>query len=77
MTRKEVYAEIKKQNLEEKIKLTFNKNYTNCSTAALQSFIDNINKKNADNKHIVDAGARKAIKAIADILNIKNIEKYF
>lgn len=76
MTRKEVYAEIKKQNLEEKIKLTFNKNYTNCSTAALQSFIDNINKKNA-NKEYIDAGARKAIKAIADILNIKNIEKYF
>lgn len=47
MTRKEVYAQIKKLNLEEAVKKAFGRNFTQCTTVLL---VDFINKSTASKK---------------------------
>lgn len=48
MTRIELYAKIKELGLVEECKKVYGKNMTNCSTAALESLIDNYNKSIAN-----------------------------
>lgn len=47
MTRKEVYAQIKKLNLEEAVKRAFGRNFTQCTTVLL---VDFVNKATAPKK---------------------------
>lgn len=91
MTRKEMYAAIKadEKMLELARKEAKGKgiNYTSLSNDVLEKIINKVKdakkpccKKTApktSNNKCVDDGARKAILAIAKILNLKNIEKNF
>lgn len=45
MDRKELYAEIKKNNLSDEFKTRYNKHFTNASTAQLQEFVDSFKKE--------------------------------
>lgn len=93
MTRKECYEFIKAHNLkDEATKLAHDIygdmpkiNWTNLTSVQLEKFVyDHLKKsepkkttcKKSNNK-CTDDGARKAILAIAKILNLKNIERNF
>lgn len=41
MNRKQLYNEITSLNLQEEVKATYGKNYTNCSTEQLKAVVDN------------------------------------
>lgn len=89
MNRKEIYQAIKDNNLVEKANAEASKkhhrygvNFTNLSNDELLRILDTVKfkkeiKSKTTHKSCVDAGARKAIKAIAATLNLKNIEKNF
>lgn len=89
MTRKEMYKAIKDNKLEAVANAEAYKtyryhgtNYTNLSNDALLRILDTVKTKKSKKtistqKGCVDAGARKAIKAIAATLNLKGIEKNF
>lgn len=47
MTRQEVYSQIRRHNLQEEIKKTFGKNFTQCTTVLL---VDFVNKATAPKK---------------------------
>lgn len=50
MTRKELYEAIVKENMQDAIKNYFDKNYTNISTANLESFVNDWYSKNQNGK---------------------------
>lgn len=64
MSRAEVYIAIKENNLQDLCKLTYGKNYTQCSTADLISLLE---------KHCVDNTAEPVIKRLLTILLNRNI----
>lgn len=92
MTRNEIYQAIKANGLVEKANAKarelkgYGANYTNLSNTELLGVLDTVKTKKECKKEscakksvqkCVDEGARKAILAVAKILNIKGIEKNF
>ena len=90
MTRKEIYQQIEKNGLANTASAYARKklhydyaNYTNLTNNELLSILDTDKSKDKSTKptttaqKFVDEGARKAIKAIASVLGMKNIEKNF
>lgn len=89
MTRKEIYQQIEKNGLVNTANACARKkwhsfaNYTNLTNNELLSILDTDKSKDKSTKptttaqKFIDEGARKAIKAIASVLGMKNIEKNF
>ena len=88
MDRKEAFSFIKEHNLKDEINKVFKRNFTNVSTKDLIEYIENYNTEKPCNEYsedvtlsndytpaCVDKEARKAIKAIAHVLNLKDIVK--
>lgn len=70
MTRKEIYAQIKKLNLEEAVKTACGKNYTQVSNTELVGFIAEAKMLN-DNKKGKDTCSKKPLeKAVVDLIKV-------
>lgn len=61
MTRAEVYAEIKRLNLQDTISKKVGKNFTQCSTAVLLTFIDEASKNSCKAKTPVPVAKEKKV----------------
>ena len=83
MTRKELYNEIVKHNLQETIKKAMGKNYTNCSSVELEKFVLNtklkpttkkVSKKETISKldKLVAILAKKHILLSSEVVDIMN-----
>lgn len=91
MNRKEIYHAIQANGLESKAnqrakELRYwvrNANYTNLSNVELLSILDTVKPKkvaktkSSATQEFVDKGARKAIKALAAVIGMKDIEQNF
>ena len=87
MSRIDIYNEIKTFGAQDSIEKFFGRNFTNVSTENLNWFLNEYIRNNRgcercksdceveEVKHYVDHDARKAIKAIAEILGCKDIVK--
>ena len=87
MSRIDIYNEIKSFGAQDRIENYFGRNFTNVSTEDLNWFLDEYIRNNhrcecyendcevEEVKHYVDHDARKAIKAIAEIIGCKDIVK--
>lgn len=69
MNRKELYNLIKKNNLQDKIKNHFGKNYTNVSTEDLQSFTSLNIQHEAVHEDIDNDNYRQVIRAMLTFLH--------
>lgn len=72
LTRKEIYSLIKSNNLQEEVKKTFGKNYTNVSTQKLSNFFSKLSKKENTNEKECTEKKRK-IKPIHEINPIHEV----
>lgn len=63
MTRAEVYAEIKRLKLQDKISKKEGKNFTQCSTAVLLTFIDEASKDSCKTKAAAPVAKEKKVKS--------------
>lgn len=63
MTRAEVYAEIKRLKLQDTISKKMGKNFTQCSTAILLTFIDEASKNSCETKTPVPVAKEKKVKS--------------
>ena len=63
MTRAEVYAEIKRLKLQDTISKKVGKNFTQCSTAILLTFIDEASKNSCETKTPAPAAKEKKVKS--------------
>lgn len=86
MTRAEIYKQLKAKGLEiratalAKSEIGYYANYTNLSNDTLLSILDTVKSKDVSKwttQEFIDKGARNAIKRIATIMGIKDIDKNF
>lgn len=63
MTRAEVYAEVKRLNLQDTISKKVGKNFTQCSTAVLLTFIDEASKNSCKSKTPASVAKEKKVKS--------------
>ena len=63
MTRLEVYAEVKRLNLQDTISKKMGKNFTQCSTATLLTFIDEASKNSCETKTPAPVAKEKKVKS--------------
>lgn len=63
MTRAEVYAEIKRLKLQDTISKKMGKNFTQCSTAVLLTFIDEASKNSCETKTPAPVAKEKKVKS--------------
>lgn len=63
MTRAEVYAEVKRLNLQDTISKKVGKNFTQCSTAVLLTFIDEASKNSCKAKTPAPVAKEKKVKS--------------
>ena len=63
MTRAEVYAEIKRLKLQDTISKKVGKNFTQCSTAALLTFIDEASENSCETKTPAPVAKEKKVKS--------------
>ena len=63
MTRAEVYAEIKRLKLQDTISKKVGKNFTQCSTAVLLTFIDEASKNSCETKTPAPVAKEKKVKS--------------
>lgn len=63
MTRAEVYAEVKRLNLQDTISKKVGKNFTQCSTATLLTFIDEASKNSCKAKTPAPVAKEKKVKS--------------
>lgn len=63
MTRLEVYAEVKRLNLQDTISKKVGKNFTQCSTATLLTFIDEASKNSCETKTPAPVAKEKKVKS--------------
>lgn len=63
MTRSEVYAEIKRLNLQDTISKKVGKNFTQCSTAVLLTFIDEASENSCETKTPAPVAKEKKVKS--------------
>lgn len=63
MTRAEVYAEVKRLNLQDTISKKVGKNFTQCSTAVLLTFIDEVYKNSCKAKTPAPVAKEKKVKS--------------
>mgnify|MGYP001771844793 FL=1 len=63
MTRAEVYAEIKRLKLQDTISKKVGKNFTQCSTAVLLTFIDEASKNSCETKTPAPVAKKKKVKS--------------
>lgn len=63
MTRAEVYAEVKRLNLQDTISKKMGKNFTQCSTATLLTFIDEASKNSCKAKTPAPVAKEKKVKS--------------
>lgn len=63
MTRAEVYAEVKRLNLQDTISKKVGKNFTQCSTAILLTFIDEASKNSCETKTPAPVAKEKKVKS--------------
>ena len=63
MTRAEVYAEIKRLKLQDTISKKMGKNFTQCSTATLLTFIDEASKNSCETKTPAPVAKEKKVKS--------------
>lgn len=63
MTRAEVYAEVKRLNLQDTISKKVGKNFTQCSTATLLTFIDEASKNSCETKTPAPVAKEKKVKS--------------
>lgn len=63
MTRAEVYAEVKRLNLQDTISKKVGKNFTQCSTAVLLTFIDEASKNSCKTKTPAPVAKEKKVKS--------------
>ena len=63
MTRAEVYAEVKRLNLQDTISKKVGKNFTQCSTAVLLTFIDEASKNSCETKTPAPVAKEKKVKS--------------
>lgn len=63
MTRAEVYAEVKRLNLQDTISKKVGKNFTQCSTAVLLTFIDEASKNSCKAKTPAPVAKEKRVKS--------------
>lgn len=63
MTRAEVYAEIKRLKLQDKISKKEGKNFTQCSTAVLLTFIDEASKDSCETKAAAPVAKEKKVES--------------
>lgn len=63
MTRAEVYAEVKRLNLQDTISKKVGKNFTQCSTAILLTFIDEASKNSCKTKTPAPVAKEKKVKS--------------
>lgn len=63
MTRLEVYAEVKRLNLQDTISKKVGKNFTQCSTATLLTFIDEASENSCETKTPAPVAKEKKVKS--------------
>ena len=63
MTRAEVYAEVKRLKLQDTISKKMGKNFTQCSTATLLTFIDEASKNSCETKTPAPVAKEKKVKS--------------
>ena len=63
MTRLEIYAEVKRLKLQDTIRKKVGKNFTQCSTAALLTFIDEASKNSCETKTSAPVAKEKKVKS--------------
>lgn len=63
MTRAEVYAEVKRLNLQDTISKKMGKNFTQCATAVLLTFIDEASKNSCETKTPAPVAKEKKVKS--------------
>lgn len=79
MDRKQLYNEIISLGLQDEVKSTYGKNYTNCNNAQLQDVIDNVCKSTPSKtgicafQKLVEILAKKKILLKSEVNTIMNI----
>lgn len=84
MERKMLFQKIRENNLQQKCHQMFGTDYTHLSNAQLLKVLETVKTTKSTKKATaykatcaIDNGARKAIKAIAAVLGMRDIEKNF
>lgn len=70
MNRKELYAQVTSLNLQEEVKATYGKNYTQCSNAELKIVVD---AATAGLEEALTPGVERSLNKLVEILQKKKI----